>query len=159
MSKSKLIIPFLVCILTLALGGCTPVDDAIIDEPPTPQEDIVDATDALDEDDVTEQSMTITALSTPEVVTHDDILAQELGEDAESVYYELTTTEDGTRVYRIVRASDGTTIELPAAQTVLYLSEDDVHYYEQVKYAYKADGVDTETTQYAIHAPDPDAAE
>jgi len=160
MSKSKIIVSFLVCVFAFSLASCARDSSESIYDKPAEQTDIAES---VSEENVKQEGadgpISITALSAPEVLVSEEIAEQSLGENSESAYYELITAQDGTRSYRVVRASDGEPVDLPAPQTVLYLSEDSVHYYEKVRYAYKANGEDTETIQYAIHAPDPDAGE
>lgn len=151
MPKSKIIISFLICALAVSLTSCVHEGDNTIDKSSTSQTDISENVTELEND---QETPSVASVSTPQVIVHEEIAERDLGEDAESPYYEIIITEDGARVYRIVRSSDGGIIDLPASETVLYFSENSDHYYEQVKYTYKLDDEDAEVTQYAIHVPD-----
>lgn len=153
MSKSKIVIPLLVCTLAFSLAGCVREDDNIVDDASTSQTDI---SDDMAESENEQEMPSVASVSTPEVIAREEIAEQDLGENAESAYYEIVTAEDGTRSYRVIRSGDDEPIDLPASETVLYLSKSNEHYYEQVKYTYKLNGEDAETVQYAIHVPDPE---
>lgn len=72
------------------------------------------------------------------------------GENVESAFYKRTANDNGDSMY-MVKNTDGESVYMPVTDTVVYTSNEPECYYQEIKLAYKVDGVPMEKTQYQIY--------
>lgn len=162
MLKSRILIPAVLS-AALLLAGCSAFP-ANNDTPVENQPPAVSSSDAMPAPSETTStpatSAPATDFSEPEVMDHVE-LAPYTSEDGDVkgnvVYYKSTDDDVHGRVYEVIRADDSEKVALPRTETVLYESDSDDHYYEEVKYTYKIGEETVETTQFSLHVPAADA--
>ena len=157
--KPILLLPVLVLTTILAFTSCTAQqqnnDVPVENRPPEPT--VTAPADRTVPDEP--ETPSVTYLSEPEVLVHEEIKKQTFdeGEIPENEYYKQTDSEIDGRVYEVIRADDGEKVALPRTETVLYESDSDDYYYEEVKYTYKIGEETVEKTQFSLHVPAADA--
>lgn len=164
MLKSRILISATLSVVLL-LAGCSalPADN---DTPVENQPPAVSSPDVTPVPSETTSTPTTSAPATdfsePEVLDHVE-LAPYASKDGEAkgnvVYYKATDNDVHGHVYEVIRADDGEKVALPRTETVLYESDSDDHYYEEVKYTYKIGEETVETTQFSLHVPVADAGD
>ena len=120
--------------LTLLLAGCGATEN--------------------EQEETVQEPNTITDMSEPTVMLHEEIVEQEFGEDetVDNPYYKRTVDEDGNPVFEVIRKRDGQKVTLPLDNTVLYVTETGPSYFEQVTITYKENGEEVTMEQYNLYA-------
>ena len=120
--------------LTLLLAGCGATEN--------------------EQEEAVQEPNTITDMSEPTVMLHEEIVEQEFGEDetVDNPYYKRTVDEDGNPVFEVIRKRDGQKVTLPLDNTVLYVTETGPSYFEQVTITYKENGEEVTMEQYNLYA-------
>lgn len=77
-------------------------------------------------------------------------------ETVESLYYKRTANDAGESMYMVERADDGEPVYMPVTETVIYTSNEDAGYYQEITLTYKQDGEPMEKKQYQIYVSVPD---
>lgn len=107
-----------------------------------------------EQEETVQEPNTITEMSEPTVMLHEEIAEQEFGEDetVDNPYYKRTVDEDGNPVFEVIRKRDGQIVTLPLDSTVLYVTESGPSYFEQVTITYKENGEEVTMEQYNLYA-------
>lgn len=77
-------------------------------------------------------------------------------ETVESLYYKRTANDTGESIYMVERSDDGELVYMPVTETVIYTSNEDAGYYQEITLTYKQDGEPMEKKQYQIYVSVPD---
>ena len=80
-------------------------------------------------------------------------------ETVESLYYKRPAHDAGESMYMVERADDGELVYMPVTETVIYTSNEDSGYYQEITLTYKQDGEPMEKKQYQIYVSVPDEKE
>ena len=98
----------------------------------------------------------ISEVSEPQYINQLEFTA---GETIENPYYKRTANDTGESMYMVERADNGEPVYMPVTETVIYTSNDDAVYYQEITMTYKQDGEPMEKKQYQIYISVPEENE